>query len=64
MYMKIRKKLMKRANKLPSTPCGECKFYEPIHEISKNLSEGWCRVHSSGATLVLSEETCDKWQPK
>ena len=62
--MKIRKKLMKRANKLPSTPCGECKFYEPLHEISKNLSEGWCRGHSSGANLVLSEETCEKWSPK
>ena len=55
---------MKRANKLPSTPCGECKFYEPLHEISKNLSEGWCRGHSSGANLVLSEETCEKWSPK
>jgi hypothetical protein len=57
------KKLMKRAKKLPETPCGECKFYEPIHDISKNLSEGWCRV-TSPAGMVLSEETCEKWQPK
>jgi len=61
--MQIRKKLMKRANKLPSTPCGECKFYEPIHQITPKLSEGWCRV-TSPAGMVLSEETCEKWSPK
>jgi len=62
--MKIRKKLMKRAEKLPDNPCGECKFYESIHQITPKLSEGWCRVHSSGPNLVLSEETCEKWSPK
>ena len=62
--MKIRKKLMKRAEKLPDNPCGGCKFYDPIHQISPKLSEGWCRVHPSGANLVLSEETCEKWSPK
>jgi len=61
--MQIRKKLMKRANKLPENPCGECKFYEPIHQITPKLSEGWCRV-TSPAGMVLSEETCEKWSPK
>ena len=41
---------------------GECKFYEPLHDISKNLTEGWCRVATP--TLVLSEETCNKWELK
>jgi len=54
---------MKRAKKLPETPCGECKFYEPIHQITPKLSEGWCRV-TSPAGMVLSEETCEKWNPK
>ena len=53
----------KRANPMPDKPCGECKYYEPLHEISKNLSEGWCKV-TSPAGMVLSEETCDKWNPK
>jgi hypothetical protein len=45
-------------------PCGECKFYDSIHNITPTLSEGWCRVDKAGATLVLSEETCNKWQVK
>ena len=48
---------------MPIAPCGECKFYDPIHQISPELSEGWCRV-SQHTTLVLSEETCNKWQAK
>lgn len=52
----------RRANKLPTNPCGECKFYEALHDITPKLSEGWCRV--STPTLVLSEETCEKWNPK
>ena len=60
---KLNKKLMKKANKLPDNPCGECKFYEAIHEITPNLSEGWCRV-TSPVSMVLSEETCEKWSPK
>lgn len=48
---------------MPDKPCGECKYYEPLHEISKNLSEGWCKV-TSPAGMVLSEETCEKWNPK
>ena len=39
------------------------KFYDPIHQISTKLSEGWCRVGQFTA-LVLSEETCNKWQLK
>ena len=61
--MKIRKKLLKKANKMPDNPCGDCKFYEPIHQITPKLSEGWCRV-TSPAGMVLSEETCGKWNPK
>ena len=61
--MKIRKKLLKKANKMPDNPCGDCKFYEPIHQITPKLSEGWCRV-TSPAGMVLSEETCEKWSPK
>lgn len=53
----------RRAFPLPPNPCGECKFYEPIHNITPKLSEGWCRV-STHTALVLSEETCNKWQPK
>ena len=45
-------------------PCGECKFYYSIHDITPTLSEGWCRVDKAGAILVLSEETCNKWQVK
>jgi len=48
---------------MPNQPCGECKFYDPIHQISSKLSEGWCRV-GEYTTLVLSEETCNKWQLK
>jgi len=61
--MQIRKKLLKKANKMPDNPCGDCKFYEPIHQITPKLSEGWCRV-TSPAGMVLSEETCEKWSPK
>jgi len=59
MTKKVKKR---RAKPLPPNPCGECKFYEPLHNITSKLSEGWCRV--STPTLVLSEETCDKWQVK
>ena len=52
----------KRLNPKPDNPCEECKFYDPIHEISKTLTEGWCRVQSP-PNLVLSEETCEKWNP-
>ena len=54
---------LKRLEPMPIAPCGESKFYDPIHQISSNLSEGWCRV-GEYTTLVLSEETCNEWQPK
>ena len=49
---------------MPIAPCGECKYYQPLHDITPTLSEGWCRVDEAGANLVLSEETCNKWEAK
>ena len=51
----------RRANPVPDNPCGECKYYYMVHEITNSLSEGWCRVDPE-AKLVLSEETCEKWE--
>ncbi len=48
---------------MPAKPCRDCKFYDPVHDITSKLSEGWCRVDKYTA-FVLSEETCDKWQIK
>jgi len=59
----MKKVKLKRLDPIPDQPCGECKFYDPIHQISSKLSEGWCRV-GEYTTLVLSEETCNKWQLK
>jgi len=59
----MKKIKLKRLNPMPNQPCEECKFYDPIHQISSKLSEGWCRVGEYTA-LVLSEETCNKWQLK
>ena len=54
---------LKRAEKLPDNPCSDCKFYKPLYDITPKLSEGWCRV-TSPVSMVLSEETCEKWSPK
>tara|TARA_R100000742_G_C4243818_1_gene63037 strand:+ start:441 stop:620 length:180 start_codon:yes stop_codon:yes gene_type:complete len=59
----MKKFKLKRLNPMPDQPCGECKFYDPVHDITPKLSEGWCRVDKYTA-FVLSEETCDKWQLK
>ena len=48
---------------MPDNPCRDCKFYDPLHYITPKLSEGWCRG-GKHTTLVLSEETCEKWQLK
>lgn len=48
---------------MPAQPCRDCKFYDPVHDITPKLSEGWCRV-SEYTTFVLSEETCEKWELK
>lgn len=61
--MQIRKELLKKANKTPANSCGECKYYDELHKITPTLTEGWCRVAMPSA-MVLSEETCDKWQQK
>ncbi len=48
---------------MPDKPCRDCKFYDPVHEITPKLTEGWCRVGPHTA-FVLSEETCEKWKLK
>ena len=63
MYLELKKLKPRRSEPMPVAPCGEGKFYDPIHQKSPKLSEGWCRVGEHTA-LVLSEETCNKWEIK
>lgn len=54
---------LKKLNPTPAQSCGECRYYQSLHDITKTLTEGWCRVDEQVA-MVLSEDTCDKWHAK
>jgi len=45
---------------MPAAPCGECKFFEEVHQITPKLSEGWCKVSSEPTQTEKTNKTNDE----